>query len=210
MKSPPQIWIIDDDRAIRWVLEKALSQAKLATTSFENADQALARLKRAQPDVILTDIRMPGTDGLALLDQVQISHPHLPVIVMTAYADLERAVAAYQGGAFEYLPKPFDMDDAVAIVVRALSKTAESALPPLKFIIDHHLKSRVRTTIVVFSSYRQSRRVRQITCRTTMQSLPRSRSKATSQRAHLKSSPKSRRSEANAGATGCSESDRST
>ncbi len=131
MKSPPQIWIIDDDRAIRWVLEKALSQAKLATTSFENADQALARLKRAQPDVILTDIRMPGTDGLALLDQVQISHPHLPVIVMTAYADLERAVAAYQGGAFEYLPKPFDIDDAVAIVLRALSKTAESTLPPL-------------------------------------------------------------------------------
>ena len=131
MNSPPEIWIIDDDRAIRWVLEKALAQAKLLTTSFETADKALARLKRVQPAVILTDIRMPGTDGLALLDQVQVSHPHLPVIVMTAYADLERAVAAYQGGAFEYLPKPFDVDDAVAIVLRALKKNAAAALPPL-------------------------------------------------------------------------------
>ncbi len=130
MNRQPEVWIIDDDRSIRWVLEKALSQATIATHSFESADKALARLKRERPDVIITDIRMPGTDGLALLDQVQQSEPALPVIVMTAYADLDRAVAAYQGGAFEYLPKPFDVDEAVAIVRRALAKTDESRLPP--------------------------------------------------------------------------------
>jgi len=130
MNRQPEVWIIDDDRSIRWVLEKALSQATIATHSFETADKALARLKRERPDVIITDIRMPGTDGLALLDQVQQSEPALPVIVMTAYADLDRAVASYQGGAFEYLPKPFDVDEAVAIVRRALAKTDESLLPP--------------------------------------------------------------------------------
>jgi two-component system nitrogen regulation response regulator GlnG len=131
MNRQPEVWIIDDDRAIRWVLEKALSQATIATHSFETADKALARLKRDRPDVIITDIRMPGTDGLALLDQVQHSDPALPVIIMTAYADLDRAVAAYQGGAFEYLPKPFDVDEAVAIVRRALAKTDESLLPAI-------------------------------------------------------------------------------
>jgi len=129
MSRQPEVWIIDDDRSIRWVLEKALSQATIATHSFETADKALARLKRERPDVIITDIRMPGTDGLALLDQVQHSDPALPVIIMTAYADLDRAVAAYQGGAFEYLPKPFDVDEAVAIVRRALAKSDESLLP---------------------------------------------------------------------------------
>jgi len=129
MNRQPEVWIIDDDRSIRWVLEKALSQATIATHSFETADKALVRLKRERPDVIITDIRMPGTDGLALLDQVQHSDPTLPVIIMTAYADLDRAVAAYQGGAFEYLPKPFDVDEAVAIVRRALAKSDESLLP---------------------------------------------------------------------------------
>ena len=131
MNRQPEVWIIDDDRSIRWVLEKALSQATIATHSFETGDKALARLKRERPDVIITDIRMPGTDGLALLEQVQHSDPALPVIIMTAYADLDRAVAAYQGGAFEYLPKPFDIDEAVAIVRRALAKTDESLLPPV-------------------------------------------------------------------------------
>jgi two-component system nitrogen regulation response regulator GlnG len=130
MNRQPEVWIIDDDRAIRWVLEKALSQATIATHSFETADKALARLKRERPDVIVTDIRMPGTDGLALLEQVQQSDPSLPVIVMTAYADLDRAVAAYQGGAFEYLPKPFDVDEAVAIVRRALAKSDDLAPTP--------------------------------------------------------------------------------
>jgi len=131
MNRQPEVWIIDDDRSIRWVLEKALSQASIATHSFETADKAIARLKRERPDVIISDIRMPGTDGLALLDQVQHSDPTLPVIIMTAYADLDRAVASYQGGAFEYLPKPFDVDEAVAIVRRALAKSDEALLPPI-------------------------------------------------------------------------------
>ena len=131
MNRQPEIWVIDDDRSIRWVLEKALSQASLHAQGFESADKALARLKRERPDVIITDIRMPGTDGFGLLEQVQAEMPRLPVIVMTAYADLDRAVAAYQGGAFEYLPKPFDIDEAVAIVKRALAKVAEDAVTPL-------------------------------------------------------------------------------
>jgi two-component system nitrogen regulation response regulator GlnG len=130
MNRQPEVWIIDDDRAIRWVLEKALSQATIATHSFETADKALARLRRERPDAIITDIRMPGTDGLALLDQVQSTDPALPVIVMTAYADLDRAVAAYQGGAFEYLPKPFDVDEAVAIVRRALARSDQLTPTP--------------------------------------------------------------------------------
>ena len=104
MSTQPEIWVIDDDRSIRWVLEKALSQAQLLAHTFETADKALARLKRDKPAVIMTDIRMPGTDGLALLEQVQAAYPQMPVIVMSAYADLVRAVAAFQGGAFEYLP----------------------------------------------------------------------------------------------------------
>ncbi len=129
MNAVPEIWVIDDDRSIRWVLEKALAQAKLTTHSFETADKALARLKRERPAVIITDIRMPGTDGLALLEQVHATYPQMPVIVMTAYADLDRAVAAFQGGAFEYLPKPFDVDEAVAIVHRALAKISDDTTP---------------------------------------------------------------------------------
>ncbi len=129
MNAVPEIWVIDDDRSIRWVLEKALAQAKLTSHSFETADKALARLKRERPAVIITDIRMPGTDGLALLEQVHATYPQMPVIVMTAYADLDRAVAAFQGGAFEYLPKPFDVDEAVAIVHRALAKISDDTSP---------------------------------------------------------------------------------
>jgi len=129
MNAVPEIWVIDDDRSIRWVLEKALAQAKLTSHSFETADKALARLKRERPAVIITDIRMPGTDGLALLEQVHATYPQMPVIVMTAYADLDRAVAAFQGGAFEYLPKPFDVDEAIAIVHRALAKISDDTTP---------------------------------------------------------------------------------
>jgi two-component system nitrogen regulation response regulator GlnG len=119
--SKQEVWIVDDDRSIRWVLEKALAGAELVTKSFDSADAAIKRLASSEPDVIITDIRMPGTDGLALLDYVNRCHPELPVIVMTAFADLERAVAAFKGGAFEYLPKPFDVDDAVSIVRRAIT-----------------------------------------------------------------------------------------
>ena len=124
MTRQHEVWIVDDDRAIRWVLERALEKEHVATRSFENADKALARLEKFEPDVIITDIRMPGTDGLAMLKEVQIAHPQLPVIIMTAYADLDRAVAAFRGGAFEYMPKPFDVDDVINIVRRALRKSA--------------------------------------------------------------------------------------
>ena len=127
MNRQHEVWIVDDDRAIRWVLERALEKEHLATRSFDSADKVLARLEKFEPDVLITDIRMPGTDGLALLQSVQGSHPELPVIIMTAYADLERAVAAFRGGAFEYMPKPFDVDDVISIVRRALRKAAADA-----------------------------------------------------------------------------------
>lgn len=127
MKHESEVWIVDDDHAIRWVLERALAQAEIRTVSFDAADKLISRLQNAKPDAIVTDIRMPGTDGLELLDHVNKHHPHLPVIIMTAYADLDRAVAAFQGGAFEYLPKPFDVDDAVAIVRRAVANAPQLA-----------------------------------------------------------------------------------
>ena len=126
MTREPEVWIVDDDRAIRWVLERALDKGSIATRSFDNADKVIARLRKSTPDVIITDIRMPGTDGLSLLDHVRSEHAELPVIIMTAYADLDRAVAAFRGGAFEYLPKPFDVDDVVNIVRRALRKARET------------------------------------------------------------------------------------
>ncbi|EQM78986.1 nitrogen regulation protein NR(I) [Stutzerimonas stutzeri] len=119
MSRSENVWIVDDDRSIRWVLEKALQQDGMATQSFDSADGVLARLSRQQPDVIISDIRMPGTSGLDLLKQIRELYPRLPVIIMTAHSDLDSAVASYQGGAFEYLPKPFDVDDAVALVKRA-------------------------------------------------------------------------------------------
>lgn len=115
------VWIIDDDRSIRWVLEKALARENIASTSFASADEALAKLATGSaPRVLISDIRMPGTSGLELLRQIRQSHPSVAVIIMTAYSDLDSAVAAFQGGAFEYLPKPFDVDQAVALVRRAL------------------------------------------------------------------------------------------
>jgi len=120
MEHSDKIFVIDDDRSIRWVLEKALSAADLHVESFDSGDTALAAIDRKEPAVIVTDIRMPGIDGLALLERIQASHPELPVIIMTAHSDLDSAVAAFKGGAFEYLPKPFDIDDAVALVNRAI------------------------------------------------------------------------------------------
>ena len=122
MTSQAHIWIIDDDDSIRWVLQKALEGAGFSVTSFDNANSILDKLKREEPDAIITDIRMPGIDGLELLAQLSSQHPDLPVIIMTAHTDLDSAVSAYKGGAFEYLPKPFDIDDAVAITQRACIK----------------------------------------------------------------------------------------
>src|SRR5690606_5218570 len=115
MNRSETVWIVDDDRSIRWVLEKALQQGGLTTQSFDSADSVLSRLARQQPDVIISDIRMPGASGLDMLAQIRAQHPGLPVIIMTAHSDLDSAVASYQGGAFEYLPKPFDVDEAVSL-----------------------------------------------------------------------------------------------
>ncbi|WP_185268059.1 nitrogen regulation protein NR(I) [Halopseudomonas xiamenensis] len=126
MSQTANVWIVDDDRSIRWVLEKALQQDGMQPVCFDSADSALARLHRHQrPDVLISDIRMPGTSGLELLSSIRELQPKLPVIIMTAHSDLDSAVAAYQGGAFEYLPKPFDVDEAVALVRRALAHTHE-------------------------------------------------------------------------------------
>ena len=114
-----EVWIVDDDQSLRWVLEKALRLAGMQTRSFERAEHLLAASDHGTPDVLITDIRMPGMDGLALLDRLKQRCPELPVIVMTAHSDLDHAVAAYQGGAFEYLPKPFDIDEAVELVQKA-------------------------------------------------------------------------------------------
>ena len=122
------VWIIDDDRSIRWVLEKALGRENIPVKSFATATEALRALADAQPPAaLISDIRMPGTDGLDLLRQVKIHYPELPVIIMTAYSDLDSAVAAFQGGAFEFLPKPFDVDQAVALVRRALAESVWGA-----------------------------------------------------------------------------------
>lgn len=124
--QPTTVWIVDDDPSLRWVLEKALNQAGLQTTSFERAELLLDAIEDTQPDVLLTDIRMPGMDGLTLLDRLTSRHPDLPIIVMTAHSDLDNAVAAYRGGAFEYLPKPFDLDEAVELVKKAARKNGSA------------------------------------------------------------------------------------
>jgi two-component system nitrogen regulation response regulator GlnG len=125
MTHSNEIYVIDDDRSIRWVLEKALQAENLPVVSFASAEAALAAIDRSEPAVIVTDIRMPGMDGLELLERISGQHPQLPVIIMTAHSDLDSAVSAYKGGAFEYLPKPFDVDDAVALVSRALQARAQ-------------------------------------------------------------------------------------
>ncbi|MGH8529940.1 MAG: nitrogen regulation protein NR(I) [Nevskiales bacterium] len=112
-------WVVDDDQSIRWVLERALKAAKIEAQSFDGGTEMLDALDEATPDVLITDIRMPGISGLELLHRVRAKQPQLPVIIMTAHSDLDSAVAAYQGGAFEYLAKPFDVDDAVELVRRA-------------------------------------------------------------------------------------------
>ncbi|MCP5320741.1 MAG: nitrogen regulation protein NR(I) [Pseudomonadales bacterium] len=130
---PPrdQVWVIDDDKSMRWVLEKALSQADLEVATFGSGDAALRRLAEQQPQVILSDIRMQGVSGLELLAHIRQVCPQVPVIIMTAHSDLDSAVKSYEGGAFEYLPKPFDLDDALTLVRRALAQAHQgSATPP--------------------------------------------------------------------------------
>lgn len=116
------VWIVDDDQAIRWVLEKALTRAGIQTVVFSSAGDVERALKEDVPAALVSDIRMPGKDGLALLKSVKNRHPELPVIIMTAYGDLDSTVSAFQGGAFDFLPKPFDVNDAVALISRALQE----------------------------------------------------------------------------------------
>ena len=127
------VWIVDDDRSIRWVIEKALSREGIAFNSFSSAQEALDALSGGAPEVLVSDIRMPGLSGLELLQAVKQRHPAVPVIVMTAYSDLDSAVAAFQGGAYEYLPKPFDVDQAVELIRRALdeSRRESEAIEPM-------------------------------------------------------------------------------
>lgn len=120
-----RVWVVDDDSAIRWVLDKALSSSQIRCETFDSAAAVLDALQQSKPDVLLSDIRMPGMDGLTLLGQLQQQAPQLPVIIMTAHSDLDAAVSAYQHGAFDYLPKPFDLDEAVALVERALQHSLE-------------------------------------------------------------------------------------
>jgi two-component system nitrogen regulation response regulator GlnG len=118
------VWIIDDDRSIRWVLEKALLREDIPCMTFSSASDALRELERSTPSAVLSDIRMPGVSGLELLQALKGRLPKVPVIIMTAYSDLDSAVSAFQGGAFEYLPKPFDVDQALELVRRALAENA--------------------------------------------------------------------------------------
>ncbi|QQX79933.1 nitrogen regulation protein NR(I) [Shewanella sp. KX20019] len=122
-----QVWVLDDDSSIRWVLEKSLQGAKLSSASFAAAESLWDALETSEPKVIVSDIRMPGTDGLTLLERLQNHYPHIPVIIMTAHSDLDSAVSAYQAGAFEYLPKPFDIDEAISLVERAITHANEQS-----------------------------------------------------------------------------------
>ena len=135
MKNKSEIWIAEDDRSLRWVMEKAISREGMDVRSFETGDDLLSALKGSQPEIIISDIRMPGIDGLELLKEIHGKHSDIPIIITTAHSDLDSAVAAYQGGAFEYLPKPFDLDELVDVAHRAISfsrqqKSAIEAVAP--------------------------------------------------------------------------------
>lgn len=126
MSITSEIWIAEDDRSLRWVMEKAMTREGIAVRSFETGDDLLKALKTSEPKIIISDIRMPGIDGLELLKQIHGSHADIPVIITTAHSDLDSAVAAYQGGAFEYLPKPFDLEELVDVARRGLSFADEN------------------------------------------------------------------------------------
>ncbi len=138
MSDKIHVWVVDDDRSIRWVLEKALERVDMVVTSFEDGTSLQNRLQQGQPDVIITDIRMPGINGLELLDRIRELHPNLPVIVMTAHSDLDSAVSAYQGGAFEYMPKPFDVNEAIELVRRAVKHQRQQQ--------NHHARDEAKRT----------------------------------------------------------------
>lgn len=125
-----RVWVVDDDRGVRFVLATALREAGYAVDGFENTRDALDALaQRGTPDLLFTDVRMPGDDGLVLLERLKAQAPQLPVIVMSAYTDVASTAGAFRGGAHEFLSKPFDLDEAVALAARTLAASAESAAP---------------------------------------------------------------------------------
>ncbi|KPK51486.1 MAG: nitrogen regulation protein NR(I) [Thiotrichales bacterium SG8_50] len=130
------IWVIDDDNSIRWVLQRALEKENMKVESFDSANEILELLDRKRPDVIVTDIRMPGISGLELLSAINEKAPEIPVIVMTAHTDLDSAVTSYQKGAFEYLPKPFDLDEAITLVRRASEHRRNQITPEEPLLAD--------------------------------------------------------------------------
>ena len=125
-ERPLEVWVVDDDQSVRWVLEKALRQAGMEGRSFERAEHLLDAIDHGQPDVLITDVRMPGMSGITLLERLSATSPDLPIIVITAHSDLDNAVAAYKGGAFEYLPKPFDIDEAIELVRKAARQSGHA------------------------------------------------------------------------------------
>ena len=127
------IWIIDDDKSIRWVFEKALARTDLNFKTFSSIKDALHAIKDEEPQVIVSDIRMPQGSGLEFLQVIKEQYAHIPVIIMTAYSDLESAVAAFQGGAFEYLAKPFDVDQAIEIIHRAIDESLKQSIQEVSF-----------------------------------------------------------------------------
>ena len=129
------VWIVDDDESIRWVLEKALARENIPLKSFSSADEVLEAMERETPQVLVSDIRMPGKSGLHLLEETKKRFPHLPIIIMTAYSDLDSAVSAFQGGAFEYLSKPFDLGRAVDLIKRAMKESEAKAV--MEKSLDH-------------------------------------------------------------------------
>ena len=121
------VWVVDDDESVRWVLEQALKQAHMFPRAFETGEEFFGALQHGRPDVLITDIRMPDMSGLQLMERLTRTDPDIPVIVITAHSDLDSAVSAYQGGAFEYLPKPFDIDEAIELVSRAARQRTRGA-----------------------------------------------------------------------------------
>ena len=136
MSDQPSVWVVDDDASIRWVLEKALGDVGWRITVFDNASDVLRQVQSDKPDIIITDIRMPGTDGLELLRYLNDRRPSLPVIVMTAHPDLKDALSAYRPVAFEYLAKPFDLDEAVGLVRRVLEKQSKTGSPNAAALVE--------------------------------------------------------------------------
>jgi len=132
MTTRKHVWVIDDDKSIRWVLEKILTKSNMQVSCFDSAVGIIERLEQEQPDAIITDIRMPDMDGISLLHQIKERYPNFPVIIMTAHSDLDSAIASYEAGAFEYLAKPFDIDEASELIQRAINQHQQKHSDPHK------------------------------------------------------------------------------